>query len=189
MKDSTYFDKLQSSDIADLFTEAENAIKGVELECNELIIPAINELRYAGFHLKEYIKNPELVDEIRKAEGNCKRAIYDAHEASILYYLKEFHKFKDDYRKVIISQVVPDYNKYRQRIAEIIESIKSVDKEQRDTYYRACKSYNDELRDIVANFDASRDELDKLIRKERREWLILICAVAAIIISIISIFV
>ena len=87
---------------------------------------------------------------------------------------------------MIISQVLPDYNKYRHRIAEIIESIKSVDKEQRDTYYKACKSYNDELRDIVTKFDASRDELDKLIRKEQREWCILLCAVAAIIISIIS---
>jgi hypothetical protein len=49
--------KLVNLNFVDEFEKAENAIKLVERLHEELVIPAVNELRYSAYHIKEYLKN------------------------------------------------------------------------------------------------------------------------------------
>ncbi len=103
-------DQATLQEICVLFTEAERAIKEVEDTGGELIVPAVNQLRYTGNHLIRYLSDPaveaaryELADAIK----HCKRATYDAYEAAILHQLMELKKFKDDYRKTQITTIIP----------------------------------------------------------------------------------
>jgi hypothetical protein len=99
--------------IQKLYNEAESFIKRVENHRLELVFPAVNELRYAGHHLLNALAatdNPAKHDsELRKAEGHCQRAMYEASESGLTYFLGLLHAFADDFRKVVITQVVPDY--------------------------------------------------------------------------------
>ena len=51
-------DEEKIEEIVLLFQKAEEAIKKVELIQNELIVPAVNQLRYAGCHSYTVPKKP-----------------------------------------------------------------------------------------------------------------------------------
>ncbi len=100
------------SEISELFSIAEEKIKLTQNLAGELGFPAINQLRYVAFHLLRAetavdidVKN----EEYRKAKNHCERAIYDAVESGIIYYLDKIRDFKEDYATVIIPEVLPDY--------------------------------------------------------------------------------
>jgi hypothetical protein len=79
-------------EIIDLFDKAEDKVKEVEQLAQELSVPSINELRYVGYHLARSFceDNPQEINtQISKAQGHCKRAIYDAHEIGIIFMLEE----------------------------------------------------------------------------------------------------
>ena len=186
------FTILQGSSFPELFEQAENAIKKVEWEDSKLHMPAVNELRYAAYHIKNFIKNPANKDEIRQAEGHCKRAIYDAVEASIIFHVESFKKFQDDYRKIVITEVVREYPEYKKRINKIVSFIRPVDKENKEEIYQKCLKYNEEIKEITATLDAAREELNKVIRKERartqRNTILVIAGILSVIIGLIALF-
>jgi len=180
---------LQASGIVTLFANAEKAIKLVELTHSELIIPAVNELRYVGYHITNYIKNPEKTEEIDKAVGHCKRATFDAYEAGIIYYIREFQKFKDDYATVMITEVVPKYIEYCKGVIDTIDFINKTDKDTRHKNYIHCAELFDNLSGMLKDLDIARAELNKLLKKERRNSLVAICAILALIVAIVGIFI
>ncbi len=102
--------------IAELFKEAEDAIKDIG---SELVIPAVNQLRYCGNHLARYLSNTDNNEELQDAAKHCKRATYDAYEAAITYQLLEFHKFKDDYRMIQVGTIIPDYADIRHQFSAL----------------------------------------------------------------------
>ena len=138
LSDDKSFSLLIQSEFHLWFKKAEKAVKEVEYIHTELTMPAVNELRYAGYHVSNYLENTELTDELNRAVGHCKRAIYDAYEASILYNIKEFRAFKEDYGKVVISEVLADYSELHFRVTSILEFFQSIDKETKDEHYAAC---------------------------------------------------
>ncbi len=166
--------------ICDLFKEAERAIKEIEDIGNELIVPAVNQLRYTGNHLVRYLADPSNESELFEAERHCKRASYDAYEAAILYYLKLFHKFKDDYRRVSIASVLPDYAELCLQVDKARKLIRDNNKSKtRGEFYQQCKEHLDVIAGNVKKMDACRDELNKLIKKEWIQLALLVCAVIA----------
>jgi hypothetical protein len=173
-------------EICALFTEAERAIKEVEDTGGELIVPAVNQLRYTGNHLIRYLSDPaveESGNELADAIKHCKRATYDAYEAAILNQLMEFKKFKDDYRKTQITTIIPDFP----TIAKATEMARQFarNNNQSKTRGEQYHSAKDHLHIIVENIgklDACRDELNKQISKERRNflWMLFGMVIAAV---------
>jgi len=177
---------LKQSDLTGLFQQAEDAIKDAEVNHTELIVPAVNELRYAGYHITNFLNDPSRTEEIRLAESHCKRATYDAYEASILFFVSEFKKFKDDYRNVTVGQIVPKFNEYNAFVNETIFFIKKIDKETKVEHYKKCQASNEKLSKIIIELDNAREELNKLIVKERRSSMIAICAVLTLLVGILA---
>jgi len=184
---------LRGSGFPRLFAEAEAAIKEVELEQAELIIPAVNELRYAGYHISKYINYPEAKDEIDRAIGHCKRARYDAYEAGIIYYHREFLKFQNDYKTVVITASLPDYLKYCREMNRAIDFIKGTDKETKDVHYQQCSEIFKTMVNISKDIVIAREELNKVLKKERAESFMAIFMAAvtalALVFSVYSFFV
>lgn len=177
-------DKPLLQEICDLFTEAEKAIKEVEDTGGELVVPAVNQLRYTGNHLVRYLCNPEKTDELHDSVRHCKRATYDAYEAAILYQLEEYRKFKDDYRKTVVIDVIPDY-------PEIVTSIENARKFARENnnsktrgeFYLAGRDHLVTITASVNKLDACRDELNKKIKKDRSNFILQLVVIGIAIIG------
>ena len=189
LSDDKSFSLLKRSEFHLWFQKAEKAVKEVEYIHLELTVPAVNELRYAGYHVSNYLENTERTDELSRAVGHCKRAIYDAYEASILYNIKGYRAVKSDYATVVISEVLSDYNDLHYKVTTILKFVQSVDKETKDQHYAVCKQYHHELKDIIEKLDSARDELNKKIRIERnKSFYVIIGAVIALLSAIIALF-
>lgn len=176
---------LKNAGFSSWFKKAEQAVKEVEYIHVELTLPAVNELRYAGYHISNFLDNPALTDELNRAIGHCKRSIYDAYEASILYHIKEFRAFNDDYRTVVVSEVLADYNEIYYKITSILEFIRGIDKETKDEHYNACKQYHNDLKEVIMRLNAAREELNKKIKVERKKSFISIITTVVAILSLI----
>lgn len=93
---------------------ADRTAKKVQSFASMAGVPAINELRYVAHHLINAV-NPahsevETDKELQRAINHCKRAVYEASEAGIMFAFDRIAKFRDDYRKVIISSIVTDWS-------------------------------------------------------------------------------
>ena len=156
-------------EIAALFREAESAIKTAEELHSQLPFPAVNELRYAGRHLAEWLAGRD-AEEFRKAVGHCRRALYDAHEARLLFYLEELAKFRDDYRNIVVSEVVKSYGEIADEIGRARDDINRMRASGMDKaeVYRKMAEYADLLARRHSFLEAQREELNKKIRQERR---------------------
>lgn len=165
--------EINESGFAELFERAENAIKLVEHRHSDLIVPAVNELRYACYHIVNYIKDPTQSDEIKKACGHCKRSTYDAYEAGILYCCREYEDFQNDYKNCVITNVLPDYIEKRKSINDGLEFTRSIDKETKAQNYEQCEKHHKELVAIVDSLREAREELNKTISKDRKRTQIL----------------
>lgn len=189
LSDDQSFSLLIGSEFHLWFKKAEKAVKEVEYIHAELTIPAVNELRYAGYHISNFLENTGLTDELKRAVGHCKRAIYDAYEASILFHIKEFRAFREDYRSVVISDVLADYSELHYRVSGILEFFQSIDKETKDEHYAACREHHLELKEIMKKLDSAREELNKKILNERKKSFIAISGTAAAFLAAIIAFV
>lgn len=63
--------------MADNFSRADKIVQEVKAVVSEEVIPAIAQLRYAGFHFVEWV-NSEDKYAFLKAESHSKRAIFEA---------------------------------------------------------------------------------------------------------------
>ncbi|MDR1291539.1 MAG: hypothetical protein LBK06_10095 [Planctomycetaceae bacterium] len=114
------------------FAKAEKHLKNAETffpaEIIEqgLLVPAINELRYAGFHAASALtlSGAEKIVAYQKAIAHCKRASYDSLDASIQFCFSLCQTFREDYRLITVSDVIPDYSESRGRLDDIADDIK-----------------------------------------------------------------
>lgn len=144
---------------------AEQKMKLVEGIDDDLYIPSVNELRYAGCHLSKATVAPDfgtINGELDKAKKHCKRAIYDALEVGITYYLETLRIFLDDYRTVVISPVIPDLSDAKRKISEIRDFITKPRDEDRAGFWEGCTDRFYAIQLISEEFENSRDELNKI---------------------------
>lgn len=179
-------EKLKQLGFIDEFEQAEKAIKIVERWHGELVVPAINELRYAGFHIKEYLKTND-EDQLVKAINHCRRARYDAYEVGIAYSIEEFRKFKDDYRNVIITEIIADFPEIEHEFLETLDFINNTQKETREEVYLECERRYQNLCNIIRRLDAARNELNKLIKKELRNLIWFWASIAGVLLTALGI--
>lgn len=165
------------SDVAEfrhLYEKADSFTREVGELRSEVLIPAINELRYAGHHLLQSINDNGTigdVESLRKAKSHCERAMYEAAEAGIMFCLDSIKSFERDYNDMVISEVIHDYPQRRVRVQRALDIIlkgrsgrKSVE-DHVDAYMEEFRA----VRDILQLCDASRDDLNVKRRREVRD--------------------
>lgn len=184
------------SEISELFSLAEKKIKLIEHLGEGLTFPAVNQLRYVAFHLLRADSATEVdikKEEYRKAKNHCQRAIYDAVESGLIYYLEEFKIFQNDYKTIIISDVVTDYLEIRIFANEVSDFISVITKESigdhcnnRGDQYRKSTADFKRLKDYDTLLNNARPELNKKIQKSREKFLM---SIAALIIASLGIII
>ena len=165
--------RARAEELARLFKIAEDKIKLVENLNLELSIPAINELRYAGYHITRFIaaETTEAAnEEFGKAEKHCKRAIYDAAEAGVTFQLEMIKAFQTDFRNVRIATVIPNYPEMRKQInaaCDLIVEPRSTT--ERATYYEECSKHLEILRELHKELESYREDLLQELQRVSRE--------------------
>lgn len=187
-------------EIIQLFDEAEEKLKDIELLDSELPIPAINQLRYAGYHLaRVYFEKDqkEANIQINKAKGHCKRAIYDAHEVGIIHLLEKIENFnkKNPAFSHFIIDIIPTYPQLlvsAQEASSFIAKIQEDHRNNRDSYYQECGPHYQKLREIVNTLKVSEPLIDQKIisyiekdkKESRRFFITSLLAVLGIVVTI-----
>ena len=176
--------RARACELAGLFKLAEDKIKLVENLNLELSIPAINELRYAGYHITQFIasETPEAAnEEFGKAEKHCKRAIYDAAEAGVTYQLEMIKIFQTDFRTLSIRKTISNYNEIRKQIKAASTLILTPrGKVDRSAYYEECAKHLETLQVAHEELESYRDDLIQELKQENRTARIFQVAVATL---------
>ncbi len=180
----------ETEEIATLFEKAESRIKALELLHNEgLFYHPVNQLRYAGYHIVNAIKNTdsdEQAEEWKRAKRHCQRAIYDASEMALVYCLAEVDGFKKDYKNVDVAPTVSNYLEIigMARSAQVL--IESVNHESREEKYNECDDLFSKLKPQIDRLNDARPELNKRLRSQRRNLFLIS---SALIVSILALIV
>ena len=154
-----------------LYQEAEEILKEIERDTQEgIVVPAVNELRYAGYHLLQALNldsSEERAIQITKAENHAKRAIYDAVEVGVLEKMGAVKRFKNDYRVVGIHDIVPGYVDKLSTIRKIQQSLNEYNMHDRAVHYQECMDSYRLLKDMAELFEDARPELNKRMSGRR----------------------
>lgn len=172
------------SNLLKLFQQLEPLQKETELVAKGLDAAALNETRNATYHLLIGLcDSAKCEKEIEKAVNHAKRAIYDCHEAILLNELEKFRVFKEDYKNVVVPDVVSDYvarctaaGTAKDKITEI----RKVDVQHTNDYVnKYSPDRNKQYEDIAPHLEIikennrfleqARPELNKIIRRENHE--------------------
>ena len=158
----------QLYETADRFTREVSAFR------DDVVIPANNELRYAGHHLLQSINEQGVItndDQLHKAKRHCERAMYDAAEAGIISATEAIRVFGQEYRDVVISSVVGAYPNVLLS-AKQAQALIAKGRDGRESVLTHASEYMEtfgRLREQVALLEVSRDELNSLVRRDQRD--------------------
>ncbi|MEM7603358.1 MAG: hypothetical protein AAF357_18345, partial [Verrucomicrobiota bacterium] len=120
---------------AELYAKAEGAIKDSEIQTGELLIPAINQLRYAGHHVaKAWLlrengsTDQSMIElELKKASNHCRRSYFDAKEAVMLERLEVIDSFfKDYYKSEFLVGEMPDWSDHYERARNFKQEVRRI---------------------------------------------------------------
>jgi len=122
-------------DFAAEFRKAEETLKVQELELYDhgllmgLLMPAVNQLRYAGSHLVRTLDSRDLSkieSNLRQAISHCRRATFDSLEVQVRYYLGECDMFTEQFKSISIVEVLPYYPDDRGTVEDIRDRLPSM---------------------------------------------------------------
>lgn len=172
------------SNLLKLFQQLEPLQKETELVAKGLDAAALNETRNATYHLLIGLcDSTKCEKEIEKAVNHAKRAIYDCHEAILLNELEKFKVFKENYKNVVVTDVVSDYiekcGKAKSAMDKITE-IRKADVQHANDYvnkyspdrnkqYEDIAPYLEVIKENNLFLEQARTELNKIIRKESKD--------------------
>lgn len=178
------------------YLKAENLLKDAERlfesenpdSLEGLIFPAVNELRYAGNHLIQALNESEFSSQManyEKALRHCERSVYDIFDAEILFCIRKLDTFIDDYRMILIGEVIPDYQECCRQIDQI--RLKR-DRDAAPKNWENLESDLAGLQEIRQKFEVARPELNKkvqcTIRERRRFTLSIALTILGILVSV-----
>ena len=148
---------------------------------------------YAGQHVLTAILAED--SEVRKnnvyeAIDHCKRATYDAFEIGILHFLSEINTFKQDYKYITVTDIIPDYVDKLKKVREAqsfieVNNRNSINDKsfEMDGRYSEIEVHYNNLEGINHSFDVAREELSKKIVSLRRNLILTILGLIFVIIS------
>ncbi|MDR1936260.1 MAG: hypothetical protein LBS49_11900 [Candidatus Accumulibacter sp.] len=161
------------------FREAERCLKRLEDETEDgLDITAVNQLRYVAFHLFAALCASEEGDENKKKEEGRKlkahldRAIYDACDGLVQFYLEQIKSFQEDYRSVVITDVLSKYFgllRSADDAHELINQARAGKGERRGEFSGSVMTASETLKCVCAELVYAREELNKKIRAQKEE--------------------
>lgn len=155
-----------------LFQEAETRIKNQEALAKGVYIPAINELRYAGRHIIDALSLTEAdptksIDEIYKAQKHCKRAIYDASEACLLYSYAEYDRFIKSFHMIDLRLFVSEFDDIQRAADEIKEKIPSRASDQKkEDFYNELVKLNNNFEHHLKRLKSKRNDLNNYLHQQ-----------------------
>ena len=160
-----------AKEFLELYAKAEKFAKAVAGLSGDAVIPAHNELRYAGHHFAEAIASDTQEDYeegTRKATSHCERAMYDATEAGFIAVIDRVELFREQYKNIIIGDVVQDIESIYLLMDDIMEAMgqrrnKSVTVEQ------ALEPHMELFNKGVAAWKRLKANRDDLNRKQEQK--------------------
>jgi len=160
-------------DLRDLYENAEAGNTKLESLGEGIQLPVVNELRYAGRHMVDALvcsDQSSSLEELSKAKKHCKRAKYDVAKGGLLYCVRRVTRFKDDYRKLQLLILVPNYNEISRRFADAIELLgKHKNLESKESYYDELEEMLDFLKEDEKNLESMRGDLNKELERLHNE--------------------
>lgn len=151
---------------------AEEKMKLLEGIDGELFIPSVNELRYAGCHLSKSTVATDfetIKGELGKAKKHCKRAIYDALEVGITYYLERLRVFQEDYKTVVLSPIISDLSVIQAKIVEIRDFVAKPRGDDRADFWEGCTQYFYEIQQLSDKIENCREDLNKVLLQQAHD--------------------
>lgn len=169
------------TELREHYDTADAFCKEVQTFLEEAGIPAINELRYAGYHLLYALSDdsepPD--DQMIKAINHCKRASYEAAEAGIVTCLDQINRFKGDFSAVSITDVVGSWIEILTECDQCKERL-TLSREKGDDRAADYSEHMEAFRKLTKHcslLEQSRSELNKKIetsREEQRRFVIIV---------------
>ncbi|MGB0696874.1 MAG: hypothetical protein ACPGOY_14575 [Rhodospirillaceae bacterium] len=158
-----------------LFSKAEAAIHEAEGLHEDVIIPSINQLRYAGYHLLIALTDDEQIEvQMTKAENHCQRAVFDANDSILNYLLANIAQFRRDYRLIALGPHFPEYKEAFRIEREAQEFLKKAKQNQksREKFYAESQDMVNKLIQAHNAMEESREELNKELKRHNRDVII-----------------
>lgn len=164
--------EITEQELNDLFVRANNEIKEAEQLAGEIVVPAINELRYGTEHRvrAQHVDSEEKrLSEFAKAREHFIRAAYDALEARILYTLDRFTKFQEKYSKFVGKEDLPAYIDAVNTAREIRKYLIDISKKSEYPDFDELKRKAIHLERQLERLYENRKFLIKSIEKSKRK--------------------
>ncbi len=149
------------------FDEAELRIKhGEEITKNIDIVP-VNQLRYAGRHLANFLnlsnKNIK-IEELEKGINHCKRSIYDSNSI-IIKSIEIYHQwFRIEYKNVVLKNFLLDYQEQNVSLKKAVKLIEyNSYPEQYGNNCNVGEEVNENFDEIQASYQVIKNFKESLI--------------------------
>ena len=194
----------ENRDLEEAYREAEEAIRRVEVCAKRIPVPAVNEMRYAGYHALKYLTTEEGKEKSReweKAIDHCHRAYYDAQSFLLLILYSKvlnIRKGLGEYLHFFAEMSGDSYREMKKKLVLARRFIEGIEKsrsnstewEKRAEFFRQCEPHVQACYEYVLAYEDIQEELcckvDEAKRKERRDKIILWSSVSAALITAVS---
>ncbi len=174
----------------DLYDEADRSVRAVTEFADEVMIPPVNELRYAGHHALQAAaatSAEKRVEHIRKAHGHCERALYDAAEIGIMEAVQVIGEFRSAFPTLQISAVIREYPEILAAARDAQQMV--IDgRSKRDSARAQAKQYMgafETLREGVTRLEMGRDDLNAMDLSQRQDHQRFLIRTALAIVSLV----
>jgi|CXWL01.1.fsa_nt_gi hypothetical protein len=184
------------------WVQAEEVLKLVERIKGEVFIPSIMELRYAArrivqAHVDFNAGNTTddcLETHFIEAIENCKKARHDAIDSAIAFIDDQYTKLTDTVGLLLITRGFPQYPEFRKEMRKIDTLVVESRKNRNglnSSYETIKKEHLEKMVDLYFEMESSKEVIDLLRKKERKDfWISIVTAsfVIGIVVALIITF-
>lgn len=188
------------SEIQDAWDKAEIDIKLAEQINRKVVLPSINELRYAGRRLVEILHKIETEAPSEQIDGlfndtlfDCLRARHDAIDSAVSKIILDTDAAEKDLGYESILKAFPDYPKFRNQLIKIQENIAKSreDRNNREQIYNTISTANfPKLVESYQEFRSSEPLMESFASKQRMSmflsWLFGLAGIIGMAVSLIN---
>jgi len=169
------------SKLRDRYRTADEFARLIAEYRSSVVIPAHNQLRYAGHHLLSALNdNGVAADEnaLREAISHCERAVYDAGAAGIISAVEAIGEFFKDYEDIAVREVVSESADIKKRASTALDLLAHMRSE--DSPSESVESFMEvfgKLRESHELLELNRDDLNAKVGiqiRSRRRFLVTI---------------
>ncbi|MDR2755568.1 MAG: hypothetical protein LBC20_07650 [Planctomycetaceae bacterium] len=107
------------------------------------------------------ISESDKKENFQKAINHCERASYDILDAQILFYVDICKIFREDYKLIVISNIIHDFLEDCRKIEDIMELLKNT--RDKKTYSQQIEKSLEEISTISKKWEIAREELNKTL--------------------------